>query len=125
MVCGGGGLDRRLVVRDDGDHAHVHRPADRHLLLHHRSHQCRRHRAAQRAPYDGGRRRHRAGSAIWVEVGEGESGIAPGQACVFYSDDGNDARVYGGGFIERSERGADAEAKLSRLASRPRSAAPA
>jgi tRNA-specific 2-thiouridylase len=62
---------------------------------------------------------HRAGSAIWVELAEGESGIAPGQACVLYSDDGNDARVYGGGFIERSERGKEAEAMLSRLASMP------
>ena len=55
----------------------------------------------------------------WVELADGESGIAPGQACVLYSDDGNDARVFGGGFIERSERGAEAEAMLSRLAARP------
>ena len=62
---------------------------------------------------------HRAGRAVWVELGEGEAGIAPGQACVLYSDDGNDARVYGGGFIERSERGEEAEAMLSRLAAMP------
>jgi len=62
---------------------------------------------------------HRTGSAVWVELGEGETGIAPGQACVLYGDDGNDARVYGGGFIERSERGKEAEAMLSRLASVP------
>ena len=48
-----------------------------------------------------------------------KSGIAPGQACVLYSDDGNEARVFGGGFIERSERHADAEAMLSRLAAMP------
>jgi tRNA-specific 2-thiouridylase len=58
----------------------------------------------------------RSEDAIWVELGEGEAGIARGQACVLYSDDGNDARVYGGGFIERSERGKEAEAMLSRLA---------
>ena len=52
------------------------------------------------------------GGATWVELGEGESGIAPGQACVLYADDGNEARVLGGGFIERSERGAEAEAML-------------
>jgi tRNA-specific 2-thiouridylase len=52
-------------------------------------------------------------------LAEGESGIAPGQACVLYSDDGNDARVLGGGFIERSERGADAERMLTRLAATP------
>ncbi len=58
---------------------------------------------------------HRAGVTS-VELGEGESGIAPGQACVLYDHDGNDARVLGGGFIERSERGKDAEAMLARLA---------
>ena len=63
---------------------------------------------------------HHGDGAVWVELGEGESGIAPGQACVLYSDDGNDdARVYGGGFIERSERGKEAEAMLSRLAAMP------
>jgi len=63
---------------------------------------------------------HEAGTS-WVELAEGESGVAPGQACVLYSDDGSDARVFGGGFIERSERGAEAEAMLSRLAARPAS----
>jgi tRNA-specific 2-thiouridylase len=61
----------------------------------------------------------RRGGATWVELAEGESGIAPGQACVLYGDDGNDARVLGGGFIERSERGARAEAMLARLAALP------
>ncbi|WP_395450420.1 tRNA 2-thiouridine(34) synthase MnmA [Aminobacter sp. UC22_36] len=65
---------------------------------------------------------HRDG-ATWVELVDGESGIAPGQACVLYSDDGNEARVFGGGFIERSERHADAEAMLSRLAATPGSIA--
>ncbi len=50
-----------------------------------------------------------------VELIDGESGIAPGQACVLYSDDGNEARVFGGGFIARSERAAAAEAMLMRL----------
>jgi tRNA-specific 2-thiouridylase len=57
---------------------------------------------------------HRDGQS-WVELAESESGIAPGQACVLYSDDGAEARVLGGGFIARSERGAEAEAMLSRL----------
>lgn len=61
---------------------------------------------------------HRDGEA-WVELANGESGIAPGQACVLYSDDGNEARVFGGGFIARSERNADAEAMLKRLAVAP------
>jgi tRNA-specific 2-thiouridylase len=62
---------------------------------------------------------HRDGASVWVELGEGESGIAPGQACVLYSGDGNDARVFGGGFIERSQRGRDAEDMRSRLAAAP------
>lgn len=61
---------------------------------------------------------HAADGAIWVGLAEGEAGVAPGQACVFYSDDSAEARVLGGGFIERSERGAEAEAMLARLAAR-------
>jgi tRNA-specific 2-thiouridylase len=38
---------------------------------------------------------------------------------VLYTDDGNDARVLGGGFIERSERATEAEAMLTRLAAKP------
>ena len=52
----------------------------------------------------------------WVELADGETGVAPGQACVLYSDEGGEARVLGGGFIGRSERSAEAEAMLSRLA---------
>lgn len=59
---------------------------------------------------------HRQDGSTFVELADGESGVAPGQACVLYDDDGNAARVLGGGFIERSERGAEAEAMLSRLA---------
>ena len=62
--------------------------------------------------------RHHQGQAF-VELVDGESGVAPGQACVLYSHDGDDARVLGGGFIDRSERGAEAEAMLSRLAAQP------
>ncbi|OCW59265.1 tRNA 2-thiouridine(34) synthase MnmA [Hoeflea olei] len=52
---------------------------------------------------------------ISVELVEGEAGVAPGQACVLYSAAGDEARVYGGGFIDRSERSAAAEAMLSTL----------
>ncbi len=58
-----------------------------------------------------------------VELIDGETGVAPGQACVLYGDDGDDARVYGGGFIARSERRPEAERMLSRLAAAPLSAA--
>ncbi|HEV7417275.1 MAG TPA: tRNA 2-thiouridine(34) synthase MnmA [Tianweitania sediminis] len=59
------------------------------------------------------------GKEVAVELADGESGVAPGQACVFYADDGADSRVLGGGFIERSERGAEAERMLSRLTEGP------
>jgi len=52
---------------------------------------------------------------ISVELVEGEAGVAPGQACVLYSAPGDEARVYGGGFIDRSERSPAAEAMLSTL----------
>ena len=67
---------------------------------------------------------HRDGKT-WVELGVGEAGVAPGQACVLYSDEGNEARVFGGGFIQRSERGAEAEAMLMRLARAPAGSAAA
>ena len=50
-----------------------------------------------------------------VELLDGELGVAPGQACVLYSDPGNEARVWGGGFIARSEREKTAEAMLRQL----------
>ncbi len=59
------------------------------------------------------------GGQSWVELADGEAGVAPGQACVLYSDEGNEARVFGGGFIQRSERGKQAEAMLARLAQAP------
>ena len=58
---------------------------------------------------------HHADGKTWVELVDGESGIAPGQACVLYSDDSNTARVFGGGFIGRSEREPQAEEMLRRL----------
>jgi tRNA-specific 2-thiouridylase len=61
---------------------------------------------------------HHEDGQISVELLAGESGIAPGQACVLYSDDGNDARVLGGGFIARSERAPSAEALLRKLEAR-------
>lgn len=56
---------------------------------------------------------------VWVELAAGEAGVAPGQACVLYSDDSNTARVFGGGFISRSERGREAERMLAQLAAAP------
>lgn len=66
----------------------------------------------------------REAGATMVDLTEGETGVAPGQACVFYAGDGEDARVLGGGFIARSERGAETEAALSRLRHQPDEAQP-
>ena len=52
---------------------------------------------------------------VYVELAEGEAGVAPGQACALYSAPGEDARVYGGGFIERSEKDSRAETMLKQL----------
>ncbi|MBZ0217248.1 MAG: hypothetical protein K8F25_11880, partial [Fimbriimonadaceae bacterium] len=41
-----------------------------------------------------------SGFRAWVELDEGEEGIAPGQACVMYTSDQGPARVLGGGWIE-------------------------
>ena len=59
--------------------------------------------------------RHDGNGTVTVELAEGEAGVAPGQACVLYSAPGDEARVLGGGFIDRSERSPAAEAMLSHL----------
>ena len=56
------------------------------------------------------------GGIATVELLNGEAGVAPGQACVLYSDPGNEARVLGGGFIARSQREPAAEEMLEKLA---------
>jgi len=38
-------------------------------------------------------------SATSVTLYAGESGVSPGQACVFYKKDDKGMRVYGGGWI--------------------------
>ena len=58
-----------------------------------------------------------SGAAV-VELRDGEQGVAPGQACVLYSDADEGARVLGGGFIERAERTSSAERKLRALLER-------
>nr|WP_281068607.1 tRNA 2-thiouridine(34) synthase MnmA [Neorhizobium galegae] len=62
---------------------------------------------------------HCDNQGVYVDLAIGEAGVAPGQACVLYSAEGADARVYGGGFIERSERAAEAETALKALLSAP------
>jgi len=59
---------------------------------------------------------------LHVELAEGEPGVAPGQACALYSGEGEDARIYGGGFILRSEREPAAEEALKRILATPAAA---
>ena len=65
----------------------------------------------------------RDGNDIVVDLDGGEHGIAPGQACVFYDSDGDAARVFGGGWIDRTERARDAEHALDALNALPATAA--
>ena len=59
---------------------------------------------------------------VYVDLVDGEAGVAPGQACVFFAQDGagegDEARVLGGGFIARSQRSEETEAALASLAAR-------
>lgn len=57
------------------------------------------------------------GDRVAVDLIEGESGVAPGQACVLYADcdTGANSRVLGGGFIHSSEHAAEAEGQLRKL----------
>lgn len=42
-------------------------------------------------------------AGVRVELTQGEDGVSPGQACVFYDSTGERARVLGGGFIRSAE----------------------
>ncbi|WP_420333575.1 tRNA 2-thiouridine(34) synthase MnmA [Roseibium sp.] len=44
------------------------------------------------------------GGKGFVELANGETGVAPGQACVFFDSDDDTARVLGGGWIHKTER---------------------
>ena len=41
---------------------------------------------------------------VVVDLADGEHGVAPGQACVFYDHPGDCARVLGGGWIDHTDR---------------------
>ncbi len=59
---------------------------------------------------------------VHVELEDGEAGVAPGQACVLYDAPGDDARIFGGGFVDRSEKDAMAETALRALLAQPAAA---
>jgi tRNA-specific 2-thiouridylase len=56
---------------------------------------------------------------ILLELAEGEQGVAPGQAAVFYATPDGASRILGGGTIARVERSMDAETALLRLHQAP------
>ena len=55
-----------------------------------------------------------ARDGVEVELVDGEEGVAPGQACVFYDSAEGGARVLGGGFI-RSAAGRAAQSRGNAL----------
>jgi len=44
------------------------------------------------------------GGKAFVDLANAEAGVAPGQACVFFDSDDENARVFGGGWIHKTER---------------------
>ncbi|MEP3264470.1 MAG: tRNA 2-thiouridine(34) synthase MnmA [Hyphomicrobiales bacterium] len=54
---------------------------------------------------------------VKVVLIEGEAGVSPGQACVFYENEADDCRVFGGGWIEQAEKSASVEAAMTTLLS--------
>ena len=53
--------------------------------------------------------------SVYAGLLAGEAGIAPGQACVFYEDETDETRVFGGGFIDATRREASIEESLGTL----------
>lgn len=56
---------------------------------------------------------------VTVEVIDGEQGVSPGQACVFYDGHGAGSRVLGGGFIDKTRRAEHVEIQLAELMENP------
>ncbi len=53
--------------------------------------------------------------SVFIDILGGESGVARGQACVFYEDENDDTRVLGGGFIADTLHKRDVQEKLLAL----------
>lgn len=50
-----------------------------------------------------------------VTFNNGEKSVAPGQACVFFSDNSDQARLLGGGFIKESKKALNVETLLTEI----------
>lgn len=57
------------------------------------------------------------GDDVIITLADGEDGVSPGQACVFYESDDSRSRVLGGGWIKRTERDTEAYSLYDGLAS--------
>jgi tRNA-specific 2-thiouridylase len=55
------------------------------------------------------------GNGICVELTDGEEGVSPGQACVFYDAADGQARVLGGGFITRAQTASETMTSRERV----------
>ena len=54
-----------------------------------------------------------------VELADGEHGVSPGQACVFYDSGEGQARVLGGGFIKSAADATDHETSFDERIATP------
>lgn len=52
--------------------------------------------------------------SVWCKLTEPQDGISPGQACVFYQDDAEDTRVFGGGWITSTDQGSSSAIRASK-----------
>jgi tRNA-specific 2-thiouridylase len=51
----------------------------------------------------------------FVDIIDGEAGVARGQACVFYADESDNTRVLGGGFIAAAQHSGNIQAQIEAL----------
>ena len=56
---------------------------------------------------------------VCVQLTEGEAGVSPGQACVFYDENEDNTRMLGGGWIEEAKKSAQVERLMTNLLSLP------
>lgn len=51
--------------------------------------------------------------AVWCKLTEPQDGISPGQACVFYENETDNTRVFGGGWITTTDQGSSSAMQAS------------
>ena len=61
----------------------------------------------------------RENGMVTVEIIDGEAGVSPGQACVFYEGHEAGSRILGGGFINKTRRAEEIELQLAELMENP------